>query len=148
MLPASTTTSWNAAFVIPFGAPNPNTIRFTIDVNSDGWIVEIGPDETLESFTLTDFTPDDPTYTATFHMHDGPLVTDPVLGTQYASFGSELLGIDFLDHFDIGPLGEGEYLFNFWHDNSPYPSMEFDLDFWEITAVEATTWGAIKALQG
>ena len=138
----------NAAFVIPFGAPNPNTIRFTIDVNSDGWIVEIGPDETLESFTLTDFTPDDPTYTATFHIHDGPLTTDPKLGTaNYSSFGIEMLGVDFLDHFEMGALGEGQYLFNYWHDNSPNPTLEFDLNITDGgTPVETATWGNIKAL--
>ena len=136
----------NSAFVIPFEAPNPNTIIFTMDLYSDGWIIDIGPSDTLESFTLTDFSPLTPGYTATFHMHDGPLVTDPVLGTMYASFGIELLGIDFLDHFNIGPLGEGQYLFNFWHDNTPYPGLEFDLGFGETAAVETITWGAIKTL--
>lgn len=136
----------NSAFVIPFGAPNPNTIIFTIDMYSDGWIIDIGPSDTLESFTLTDFSPLNPAFTATFHMHDGPLLTDPVLGTMYASFGSELLGVDFLDHFGIGPLGEGQYLFNFWHDNTPNPSMEFDLDFQDNSSLEASTWGAIKVL--
>lgn len=124
----------SSAFVIPFGPPNPNTITFTIDTGSDGWIVDIGPGETLESFTLTDFNPlgnDD--YTATFHMYDGPTQGDPVLGTEWASFGSELLGVDFLEHFDIGPLGEGQYLFNYWHDNSNgnWATMEFDLNIVE-----------------
>lgn len=137
----------NAAFVIPFGAPNPNTIRFELDLYSDGWIVDIGPGGTLESFTLTGFTPVDPAYTGTFHMHDGPTVGDPVLGTPYSSFGIELLGVDFLAHFGIGPLGEGQYLFNYWHDNSPNPTMEFDLNITGGgTPVETTTWGNIKAL--
>jgi len=137
----------SAAFIIPFAAPNPNTIIFTMDLYSDGWIIEIGPGDTLESFTMTHFSPVNPIYTSTFHMHDGPLVTDPVLGTAYASFGSELLGIDFLDHFNIGPLGEGQYLFNFWHDNTPDPSMIFDLGFLDPSPLDATTWAAIKALQ-
>ena len=138
----------NAAFVIPFGAPNPNTIRFTLDLYSDGWIVDIGPDETLESFTLTSFAPLDPAYTGTFHVHDGTLVSDPKLGTaNYSSFGIEMLGVDFFDHFEVGALGEGQYLFSFWHDNSPNPTLEFDLNITDGgTPVETTTWGNIKAL--
>jgi len=138
----------DAAFVIPFAAPNPNTIRFTLDVYSDGWIVDVGPAATLESFTLTGFSPDDPTYTGTFHIHDGPLTSDPKLGTaNYSSFGIDMLGVDFFDYFEVGALGEGQYLFNFWNDNSPNPTMEFDLNITGGgTPVEATTWGNIKAL--
>ena len=44
----------NKAYVIPFGAPNPNTIKFTMDLISDGWIIDIKPGESLVSFTLTD----------------------------------------------------------------------------------------------
>ena len=72
----------NSAFVIPFGAPNPNSIRFTVDLSSDGWILQVDPGESLMAFTLTTFVPNDPDYTATFHMHDGPSQSDPVLGSQ------------------------------------------------------------------
>ncbi len=136
----------NSAFMIPFGAPNPNTIRFTVDLSSDGWILQVDPGESLKSFTLTTFTPSDPAYTATFHMYDGPSQSDRVLGTAYASFGNGLLGIDFMEHFGIATLGPGQYLFNFWHDNSPDPTTEFDINITGVSPVETATWGTIKRL--
>ena len=138
----------NAALVLPFGTPNPNTIRFITEQNSDGWILQVDPGETLKAFTLTAFIPDNPAYTATFHMYDGPTQSDAVLGTPYASFGGELLGLDFLDHYGIGSLGPGHYLFNFWHDNSHpnYPTMVFDINMSGLSPVEESTWAEIKRL--
>lgn len=137
----------NSAFILPFGTPDPNTIRFTMDIGSDGWILQVDPGETLKSFTMTAFTLNNPSYSATFHMYDGPTVSDPILGTPYASFGGELLGIDFLDHYGIGPLPEGQYLFDFWHDNSPsYPTMVFNISMTGLSPVETATWAAIKRL--
>ena len=139
----------NSAFILPFGTPDPNTIRFTLDVSSDGWILQVDPGETLRSFTLTVFTPNNPSYTAAFHMYDGPTQSDPVLGTAYASFGGDFLGRDFLEFYGIGSLGAGQYLFNFWHDNSGpinYPTVEFDIDMTGTSPVEAATWAAIKRL--
>jgi hypothetical protein len=55
------------ALIIPFGSPNPDSITFVMDLYSDGWIVEIGPDESLDSFTLTEFLPlEDPESTAAY----------------------------------------------------------------------------------
>ncbi len=136
----------NSAFILPFGTPNPNTIGFTVDETSDAWILQVDPGETLKSFTLTTFVPDNPAYTATFHMYDGPSQSDPVLGTAWASFGVDFLGVDFMDFFGIEPLGEGQYLFNFWHDSSPEPTVEFDINMTGFSPVEATTWCAIKSL--
>jgi hypothetical protein len=136
----------NSAFILPFGTPNPNTIRFTLDDLSDGWILQVDPGETLKSFTLTAFTPDHPDYTATFHMYDGPSQTDPVLGTAWERFGVDFLDRDFMDFFGIEPLGAGQYLFNFWFDNSPNPTVEFDINMTGLSPVEATTWCAIKSL--
>jgi hypothetical protein len=136
----------NSAFILPFGTPNPNTIAFTVDDLSDGWILQVDPGETLKSFTLTAFTPDHPHYTATFHMHDGPSLADPVLGIASASFGVDFLDRDFMDFFGIEPLGAGQYLFNFWFDNSPDPTVEFDINMTGLSPVEATTWCAIKSL--
>jgi hypothetical protein len=137
----------NSAFILPFGTPNPNTIRFTMDVYSDGWILQVDHGETLNSFTMTAFTLNNPSCSATFHMYDGPTQSDPVLGTPYASFGGNLLGVDFLQFYAIGPLGEGQYLFNFWHDNSPsYPTMVFDINMTGLSPVEMATWAAIKRL--
>ena len=139
----------NSAFILPFGTPNPNTITLSTDASdSDGWILQVDPGETLRSFTLTAFTPDDPSYTSTFHMSDGPTQSDPVLGTPYASFGIDFLGRDFLDFYGIGALGEGQYLFNFWHDNSHpnHPIVEFDINMTGLSPVEATTWCVIKHL--
>lgn len=137
----------NTAFVLPFGTPNPNSIDLTVgDNDSDGWILQVDPGETLRAFTLILFYPDVPSYTATFHMYDGPTLADPVLGTLFASFGHELLGVDFLEHFAIGPLGPGQYLFNFWHDNSSGPLMGFDIDMTGLSPVEEGTWAEIKHL--
>lgn len=136
----------NSAFVLPFGAPNPNTITFTVDLASDGWILQVDPGETLKAFTMTAFSPSDPGYTATFHMYDGPSQVDPVLGTAWASFYVGFLGFDFMDYFGIEPLGAGQYLFNFWHDNTADPTVEFDIDITGSSPVEAATWGAIKRL--
>ena len=81
-------------------------------------------------------------------MHDGPLTTDPILGTAWASFGYDMLGVDFLDYYEIGPLGEGQYLFNFWHDNSDghFPTMTFDINMGGPVPVEASSWGDVKVL--
>lgn len=136
----------NSAYVLPFGTPNPNSIRFTVDLGSDGWILQVDPGETLRTFTLTSFIPNDPEYTATFHMHDGPSESDPVLGIEYASFGTELRGTDFLEHFGIPPLGPGQYLFGFWHDNTPDPTVKFYFDITGTSPVEGRTWGIIKTL--
>ena len=137
----------NSAFVLPFGAPNPNTIGFTVDDGSDGWILQVDPGETLKSFTMTAFAPSDPAYTATFHMYDGPTQLDPVLGTAWASFDVGFLGVDFMEFFGIEPLGEGQYLFNFWHDSPEnYPTVEFDINITGFSPVEAATWAAIKRL--
>lgn len=137
----------NSAFLLPFGTPNPNSIRLTVaSEDSDGWVLQVDPGETLRSFTLMSFFLNNPSHTATFHMYDGPTQEDPVLGTPYASFGGELLGVDFLDHFSIGALGEGQYLFNFWHDNSDGPTMRFDIDMTGFSPVEAGSWGFIKDL--
>jgi hypothetical protein len=138
----------NEAFLLPFGTPNPNTVRFETDTGSDGWVLQVDPGETLRSFTMMAYLPNNPSYTATFHMYDGATQDDPVLGTPYSSFGGELLGVDFLDHYGIGPLGPGQYLFNFWHDNSypNYPTMQFDINMTGESPVEATTWAAIRSL--
>jgi len=138
----------NSAFILPFGTPNPNTVRFTSDQGSDGWILQVDPGETLRSFTMTAFAPSDPAYTATFHMYDGPTQLDPVLGTAWASFDVGFLGLDFMEFFGIEPLGAGQYLFNFWHDNSHpnYPTVEFDINMTGLSPVEAATWAAIKRL--
>ncbi len=136
----------NSAFVLPFGAPNPNTIGFTVDDGSDGWILQVDPGETLKAFTMTAFAPSDPAYTATFHMYDGPSQTDPVLGTAWASFDVGFLGIDFLEYYGIGSLGEGQYLFDFWFDNTDDPTVEFDINITGTSPVEAATWAAIKRL--
>jgi hypothetical protein len=136
----------NAAFIIPFGTPNPNAILFTVDEGSDGWILQVDPGETLRAFTLVSFEPDSPGYSATFHMHDGTTVGDPVLGTPYASFNGAFVCLDFMDHFGIPPLGPGQYLFNFWHDNSDYPTVQFNIDMIGMSPVERSTWASIKTL--
>jgi hypothetical protein len=136
----------NSAFVLPFGAPNPNTITFTVESGSDGWILQVDPGETLKAFTMTAFAPSDPAYTATFHMYDGPTQLDPVLGTPWESFDVGFLGVDFMEFFGIEPLGAGQYLFNFWHDNTDNPTVEFDMNITRFSPVEAATWAAIKRL--
>jgi len=136
----------NEAFIIPFGTPNPNAIRFTVDEGSDGWILQVDPGETLRAFTLTAFTPDSLGYTATFHMYDGPTQKDPVLGIEWAPFDYTFEGLDFMAHFAIPPLGPGQYLFNFWHDNSDDPTVQFDIDMTGMSPVEESTWASIKSL--
>ncbi len=136
----------NSAFILPFGTPNPNTIGFTVDETSDAWILQVDPGETLKSFTLTSFVPSDPAYTATFHMYDGPSQGDPVLGELWASFSVDFLGVDFLEYYGIGSLGEGQYLFDFWFDGTPDPTVEFDINITGASPVEAATWAAIKRL--
>jgi len=139
----------NSAFMIPFGAPNPNAILFTIDLGSDGWILQVDPGETLRAFTLTDFTPDSLGYSATFHMYDGPTQEDPVLGIEYAPFDYKFEGLDFMSYFGIPPLGPGQYLFDFWHNNAGpqhYPKLQFDIDMTGVSPVEPRTWASIKNL--
>ena len=138
----------NAAFIIAFGTPNPNAILFTMDLDSDGWILQVDPGETLRAFTLTAFTPDSTGYSATFHMYDGPTQKDPVLGIEFAPFDHTFEGLDFMEHFGIPPLGPGQYLFDFWHNNSSpnYPTLQFDIDMTGLSPVEPATWAAIKML--
>jgi hypothetical protein len=136
----------NSAFLIPFGTPNPNTIAFTLDVSSDGWILQVDAGETLRAFTLTSFDPDSPYYSATFHMYDGATQQDPVLGVAYAPFDHTFTGLDFMDHFGIPPLGPGFYLFDFWHNNAEYPTVQFDIDMTGMSPVEPGTWASIKNL--
>jgi hypothetical protein len=69
-----------------------------------------------------------------------------VLGTAWASFDVGFLGIDFLEYYGIGSLGEGQYLFDFWFDNTDDPTVEFDINMTGLSPVEAATWGAIKRL--
>ena len=137
----------NMANILPFAAPGPNMITFTLDLYSDGWIVDVPSGHILESFTLIEFMPNDPTYSATFHMYDGPTQDDPVLGTLWASFSNDMVGVDFLSHYLIHPLGEGQYLFNFWHDgNDNHPTLTFDIGITAPIPVEESTWGSVKAI--
>jgi len=137
----------NSAYLLPFGTPGQNLMELTVgNDDSDGWILQVDPGETLRSFTMTSFSPNSETYSATFHMYDGPSQSFPVLGVAYASFSLELEGVDFLEHFGIGPLGPGFYLFDFWHDNSPGPSMIFNIGMTGVSPVERSTWSDIKEL--
>ena len=137
----------NSAFLIDFGTPGQNLVKFTVSSDdSDGWILQVDPGETLRSFTMTSFSPDSEVYSATFHMYDGPTQEDTVLGVAYSSFSLELEDVDFLEHFGIGPLGPGLYLFDFWHDNSPGPSMVFNIDMTGLSPIEEDSWSWIKNL--
>ena len=69
--------------------------------------------------------------TATFHIYDGTNAEeDDTLGhADFSSFGIADVGKNFLTLFSIGWLGPGDYLFNFWHDNSVNPTVQFDMVF-------------------
>jgi hypothetical protein len=119
----------SSATVLNFGLPNPNSISVTVDMDSDGYILDIAAGVQLDSFTLASFSGPEGA-TATFHIHNGPSTGDAALGTaSYSSFNGAQLGQDFLTLFSIGPLGAGQYLVNHWHDRTPDPTVRFDLVF-------------------
>ena len=115
------------AVVLPFSAGGVNTISLTVDLFSDGFIIDIGAGQTLESFTMTAFNVNIGA-SATFHLIAGPdNIEGNSLTTPFASFDGSLMGVDLISHFGSGPQGEGQYLFNFWHDNTADPTMTFDI---------------------
>ncbi|MFC1707949.1 PEP-CTERM sorting domain-containing protein [Planctomycetota bacterium] len=127
----------NSANPIGFGPPDANTLTGTMARwDTDAFVLTVPPGTEWTGFVLNSASG----ASADFVVFDGPTMADPqLIDYQVHVWTPANVGEDFLATSGVGPLGEGQYLVGFWHNNTFAIDYTFDLQFSPATVPEPGT---------